>query len=231
MAEPTPAPGTPLTREDWIGKVRKAAGALDGFADRSENKAAIEPLRELAEACRWAASRLTVENPAALPVAAPPAVTPDWGAATWHAGQMALYHRLETLAKADGREAGLIAEMRLKAEMHRLAASALGTEAAKDLVSSQQRAERAEGRLREISDLLADAGVPGGTTIYGGVLMLRERAEKAEARAVTQEQLRSIEWAIQDEDGGLWCPACRSHAGVGHQSDCWLGIALGGPNG
>lgn len=46
------------------------------------------------------------------------------------------------------------------------------------LVEAQHRAERAEGRLREISDLLEDAGVPGGTTIYGGVMMLRERAER-----------------------------------------------------
>lgn len=49
------------------------------------------------------------------------------------------------------------------------------------LVEAQHRAERAEGRLREISDLLEDAGVPGGTTIYGGVMMLRERAERAES--------------------------------------------------
>lgn len=65
-----------MTREDWIRRVRQAAGALDGFADRAANRTAIEPLRELAEACHWAASRLTVENPAALPSASAPAVTP-----------------------------------------------------------------------------------------------------------------------------------------------------------
>jgi hypothetical protein len=42
----------------------------------------------------------------------------------------------------------------------------------------------AEDRLREISELMADAGVPGGTTIQGGMLMLRERAEAAETRAL-----------------------------------------------
>jgi hypothetical protein len=46
---------------------------------------------------------------------------------------------------------------------------------------TRHQAERAEGRLREISALLADAGIPGGTTIYGGVMMLRERAERSEA--------------------------------------------------
>lgn len=51
---------------------------------------------------------------------------------------------------------------------------------------ARARAERAEGRLREISDLLEDAGVPGGTTLYGGVLMLRERAERAEAAVVAE---------------------------------------------
>lgn len=74
---PDPTPGAGPTREDWIGKVRTAAGALDGFSDRSENKAAIVRLQELAEACRWAASRLTVEDPAALPSASAPAVTPE----------------------------------------------------------------------------------------------------------------------------------------------------------
>jgi len=55
------------------------------------------------------------------------------------------------------------------------------------LVEAQHRAERAEGRLREISDLLADAGIPGGTTIYGGVMMLRERAEAASSAVPVAE--------------------------------------------
>lgn len=39
----------------------------------------------------------------------------------------------------------------------------------------------AADRLREISETLAGAGVPGGTTIHGSVLILRERAKQAEA--------------------------------------------------
>jgi hypothetical protein len=46
----------------------------------------------------------------------------------------------------------------------------------------------AKNRLREISDTLADAGIPGGTTIHGGVLILRERAEKAEAALATARE-------------------------------------------
>jgi hypothetical protein len=66
--------------------------------------------------------------PLALGVAAPELrpFRPDIVAATWHAGQMALYRRLEALAKEEGREAGLINDMRFKAEMHEKAARALG---------------------------------------------------------------------------------------------------------
>ena len=46
-------------------------------------------------------------------------------AAAWHVGQMALYRRLEALAKEDGKDAGLIDEMRFKADMHAQAAEAL----------------------------------------------------------------------------------------------------------
>lgn len=48
----------------------------------------------------------------------------------------------------------------------------------------------AADRLREISDTLADAGIPGGTTIHGGVLTLRERAEQAEASLVALREER-----------------------------------------
>lgn len=54
----------------------------------------------------------------------------DSAAARWHVGQMALYRRLETLAKDDEwrgarRDDGLAAEMRFKADMHEQAARAL----------------------------------------------------------------------------------------------------------
>lgn len=39
----------------------------------------------------------------------------------------------------------------------------------------------ANERLREISETLAEAGIPGGTTVHGGVLTLCQRAEAAEA--------------------------------------------------
>lgn len=46
---------------------------------------------------------------------------------------------------------------------------------------------------------------------------------------MTREQLQSIEWAIKDEDGGSWCPACASPADTGHKCDCWLARALAAP--
>lgn len=46
---------------------------------------------------------------------------------------------------------------------------------------------------------------------------------------ISREQLQSIEWAIKDEDGGSWCPACASPADIGHKCDCWLARALAAP--
>lgn len=54
------------------------------------------------------------------------------------------------------------------------------------------RAETAERRLRDISDALAESGIPGGTTIHGGVLILRERAERAEAEL--RERRAADQW-------------------------------------
>lgn len=62
---------------------------------------------------------------AAVNALATPGPAKDPTAATWHAGQMALYRRLEMLAAEDGRDAGLIADMRFKADMHQRAARAL----------------------------------------------------------------------------------------------------------
>lgn len=42
--------------------------------------------------------------------------------------------------------------------------------------------DRMQALLRDISELLADAGVPGGTPLSQGVIWLRERAERAEAK-------------------------------------------------
>jgi len=113
-------------RADWIARVREASGALEGFANLSNSDRAAARLNELAEACRWAASRLAVEAP--RPDAG--SATAKFTAAGWHAGQMALYRRLETLAKNEEfrgvhRDAGLITELRFKAEMHEQAARAL----------------------------------------------------------------------------------------------------------
>jgi hypothetical protein len=56
----------------------------------------------------------------------------------------------------------------------------------------------AADRLREISDTLADAGIPGGTTIHGGVLILRERAEASEA--AREADRRKLEAGLDDDD-------------------------------
>ena len=69
----------------------------------------------------------------------------------------------------------------------------------------------ANERLREVSDLLADAGVRGGTTVYGGVLMLRERAQEAEAKlaacerekAQAEARVRSLVAKWRDEADGV----------------------------
>lgn len=67
---------------------------------------------------------------------------------------------------------------------------------------------QAHDRLRELSALLADAGIPGGTTLYGGVLILRERAEKAEA-ALEQATRHDCErWASE----GMGCAQCNPSA-------------------
>jgi biotin carboxylase len=57
------------------------------------------------------------------------------------------------------------------------------------LTAERERADHAERILRETSELLGDAGVPGGTTIAGGVIFLRERADRAESivREITDE--------------------------------------------
>lgn len=78
-------------------------------------------------------------------------------------------------------------------------------------------------RRREISDLLADAGVPGGTTLYGGVLMLRERAEKAEASLamLTEEHealkkyiTRRRDIAQEDSRNPCFGPSLQNNASV-----------------
>lgn len=77
---------------------------------------------------RWSLEDAEREIEAVL--AALQAAPADSTAATWHVGQMALYRRLEALAKDDEwrgvhRDDGLVAEMRFKADMHERAARAL----------------------------------------------------------------------------------------------------------
>lgn len=75
------------------------------------------------------------------------------------------------------------------------------------------REGRASATLREISDTLADAGVPEGTTIHGGVLLLRERDEDHPGyRAMTflLTNAQATDFAPFD---GL-CAVCRTRPGT-----------------
>lgn len=54
-------------------------------------------------------------------------------------------------------------------------------------------ASAAADRLREISELLADAGVSGGT-IFAGVRELRERAERAELERAELQATFDLRW-------------------------------------
>lgn len=54
------------------------------------------------------------------------------------------------------------------------------------------RALRAEAALRDISELMADAGVPGGTPLPAGVIWLRDRAERAEAKVADAQRHHAV---------------------------------------
>jgi hypothetical protein len=65
------------------------------------------------------------------------------------------------------------------------------------LTAERERADHAERILRETSELLGDAGVPGGTTIAGGVIFLRERADRAESHANAAETQAGIDRVLR----------------------------------
>jgi hypothetical protein len=65
------------------------------------------------------------------------------------------------------------------------------------LTAERERADHAERILRETSELLGDAGVPGGTTIAGGVIFLRERAYRAESHANAAETQAGIDRVLR----------------------------------
>ena len=66
------------------------------------------------------------------------------------------------------------------------------------------RALRAEAALRDIGELMADAEVPGGTPLPRGVIWLRDRAERAEAKVADAQRHHAVcpqAWSCQCPEG------------------------------